>query len=236
MREIRVSMREILGSYRKVYFNDLLKSLTPSFWLISLVYTHWYTKYGIVHFVLKVVDSQNFLKWWNFLTEIVTNVNHNKQCRHWWNATVWVFTVCQSTCLPVSQSLWNFSGPAVLTGRFTCVQTRIAWSHDRLSGVKFAPNSRAVPALYIHWETLCFNWPIKKQYWKTVYWQLIYYLLRCHGFCVCNAGISTSVIRAFVNAELRVLVNTFFPWDAWFSLGGSSVYACFFSRHALKIQ
>ena len=29
MREIRVSMREIFRSYRKVYLNDLLKSLTP---------------------------------------------------------------------------------------------------------------------------------------------------------------------------------------------------------------
>ena len=42
--------------------------------------------------------------------------------------------------------------------------------------------------------------------------------------------------RAFGNAELRVLVRTFFPWDAWFSLGESPAYACFFSRHALKIQ
>ena len=43
-------------------------------------------------------------------------------------------------------------------------------------------------------------------------------------------------IRALGNAELRVLVRTFFPWDAGFTLGRSSVYACFFSRHALKIQ
>ena len=42
--------------------------------------------------------------------------------------------------------------------------------------------------------------------------------------------------RALGNAELRVLVRTFFPWDACLSLGESSAYACFFSRHALKIQ
>ena len=40
--------------------------------------------------------------------------------------------------------------------------------------------------------------------------------------------------RALGNAELRVLVRTFFPWDACFSLVGSSAYACFFSRHTLK--
>ena len=33
--------------------------------------------------------------------------------------------------------------------------------------------------------------------------------------------------RALGNAELRVLVLTFFPWDAWFLLGGSPAYACF---------
>ena len=43
-------------------------------------------------------------------------------------------------------------------------------------------------------------------------------------------------VRALGNAELRVLVCTFFPWDAWFSQGRSSAYACFFSWHALKIQ
>ena len=42
--------------------------------------------------------------------------------------------------------------------------------------------------------------------------------------------------RALGNAELRVLVRTFFPWDACFPLGRSSAYACFFSRHAPKIQ
>ena len=42
--------------------------------------------------------------------------------------------------------------------------------------------------------------------------------------------------RALGNAELRVLVRTFFPWDACFLLGGSPAYACFFSQHALKIQ
>ena len=47
---------------------------------------------------------------------------------------------------------------------------------------------------------------------------------------------SGSSTRALGNAELRVLVRTFFPWDACFSLDGSSAYACFFNRHALKIQ
>ena len=36
-----------------------------------------------------------------------------------------------------------------------------------------------------------------------------------------------SDMRALGNAELRVLVRKFFPWDACFSLGGSSMYACF---------
>ena len=43
-------------------------------------------------------------------------------------------------------------------------------------------------------------------------------------------------VRALRNAELCVLVRTFFPWDAWFSLGESPAYTCFFSRHALKFQ
>ena len=91
------------------------------------------------------------------------------------------------------QSLWNVAAQAVLTGWFTCGQTRIAWSQDRLSGLKFTSKSGSFGE-YIHWETPHFNWPIKKQYWKTVYQQLIYYLLPCHVYCVCNAGTSTSVI------------------------------------------
>ena len=64
---------------------------------------------------------------------------------------------------------------------------------DTLSGMKFASKSRCL-GRSIQWETLCFNWPIKKQYWKTVYRQSIYYLLHCHGYCVINAGTSPSVI------------------------------------------
>ena len=53
---------------------------------------------------------------------------------------------------------------------------------------------------------------------------------------VYSLGICIYINRALGNAELRVLVRTFFPWDACLSLGGSSAYACFFSRHALKMQ
>ena len=58
----------------------------------GLSITQWY-KYGIVHFVLLVLlTGKIYLKWCIFFIL-------NKQCRHWWNASVWVFTVCQSTCL-----------------------------------------------------------------------------------------------------------------------------------------
>ena len=39
-----------------------------------LFYTHWYTKYGIVHFVLKVVDSQNFFKMMKIFTWRLLNI------------------------------------------------------------------------------------------------------------------------------------------------------------------
>ena len=40
--------------------------------------------------------------------------------------------------------------------------------------------------------------------------------------------------RALGNAELCVLVRTFFPWDACFPLGRSSAYACFFKSACAK--
>ena len=46
-------MREIFRSYRKVYLNNLLKSLNP-FILVDYP-TQQYNKYGIVHFVLLVL-------------------------------------------------------------------------------------------------------------------------------------------------------------------------------------
>ena len=59
-------------------------------------------------------------------------------------------------------------------------------------------------------------------------WACSKLIMHMHGkFWVC---------RALGNAELCILVRAFFPWDAWSSLGGSSVYACFFRWHALKIQ
>ena len=39
--------------------------------------------------------------------------------------------------------------------------------------------------------------------------------------------LSVQYFRALRNDELRVLVSTFCPWNAWFSLDGSSSYACF---------
>ena len=46
---------------------------------------------------------------------------------------------------------------------------------------------------------------------------------------VCDILLKIGAImcRALGNAELRVLVRTFFPWDACLSLGESSAYACF---------
>ena len=48
-------MREIFRSYRKVYLNDLLMSLTPFILVDYPIHNDIYNKYGIVHFVLKVV-------------------------------------------------------------------------------------------------------------------------------------------------------------------------------------
>ena len=59
--------------------------------------THIDTNYGTVHFVFKVVDS-HLIDQCIFVPEGVNFLEKTEQ------TTVWVFTVCQSTCLQVFRS------------------------------------------------------------------------------------------------------------------------------------
>ena len=79
--------------------------------------------------------------------------------------------------------------------------------------------------------------------WYIQYWALcdalVDFKLRA-GLRYLSFSIDTApeciLCRALGNAELRVLGCRLFAWGAWFSPGGSSACACFFSRHVSKIQ
>ena len=100
-----------------------------------------------------------------------------------WAFSGWIpLDACNVTgCRP--QSLWNITGPVVLTGGFTCGLTRVTLSQDRLSYETCAQK------LLFWWNIchiiLCFNRLIKSHIGKQhLQQQSILCLLSGHGFFV----------------------------------------------------